>query len=105
MDLIKDGEVTTEANYDSSKLDYAAADLALKYVDAILGTEFGMDQAQIDQMTNSQKATLYVNALRRWHKTAYRAHNIPARIQVHAEQEEQTMEAEVDGQMGNDEDD
>jgi len=67
MDLIRDGNVTTPAAYAS--VDLAGVDVSTRYVDAVC-TFFGHNPTE---MTNQQKATVYINELRRWHREIYKS--------------------------------
>lgn len=62
MDLIKDGDVTTESNYDNPALDYASAALATKYADALIETHQGQDPSSMD---NAEKSRRVLNILKK----------------------------------------
>lgn len=68
MDLLKDGTVTTEANYASDKVDYVDAPTALKYVNAFVSYYGGPTGSGV---TNEDIATFYINKLREYHRDIF----------------------------------
>lgn len=68
MDLLKDGDVSTEANYASDKIDYVDGPTALKYVNAFVSYFGGPTGSGV---TNEDIAAFYINQLRRYHRDIY----------------------------------
>ncbi len=64
MDLIKDGNVTTPANYAADKVDYASVQVAAKWADLVWQYHHGDQEAD-----NKTKARFYLNELRKWHRS------------------------------------
>ena len=97
--LVKDGNVTTDANYASNLVDYLDAATGTKYVEAVIHVHGGIDVDTIAAMTNEQKATAYLNTLRRWHSIALRQYRQPAALQA----SDATAQGEVDTDLGTEE--
>lgn len=94
MDLLKDGGVTTATNYADDKVDYIAPDIGMKYVDAFVSYFGGPADG-----TNAEKATFYLNCLRRYHRDIY-AHEKEKLAGNTAKQEAET---EVETDLGTEE--
>jgi len=92
LDVIKDGDVTTLANYQG--VDLAAPALTSKYVDAIVAYYGGPTNG-----TNDEKARFYLNQLRRWH-FAHLKHQKEQPAVADATEEAQS---EVDADLGEEE--
>uniref|UniRef100_A0A6M3JXI9 Uncharacterized protein n=1 Tax=viral metagenome TaxID=1070528 RepID=A0A6M3JXI9_9ZZZZ len=66
-DLLKDGAVSTPANYTGDKVDYIAPAIGSRYIEAVVAYYGG----PVDG-TNEEKAAFYLNQLRAWHRMIYR---------------------------------
>jgi len=66
-DLLKDGAVSTPANYTGDKVDYIAPEVGVRYIEAVVAYYGG----PVDG-TNEEKAAFYLNQLRDWHRMIYR---------------------------------
>lgn len=100
LDLLKDGDVATEANYDAALLDYATAPLAIKYGDAVLEAYYGYDEAQVAAASNAEKATAVINMLRRHLRDALRQSRAPEAARAAADAETAVVNTEVDTELG-----
>ena len=64
FDLMKNGTVTTEANYDSPGIDYLDGPTALKYADAMIEVYQYKTAAEIAAMSNAERSKRVINLLR-----------------------------------------
>jgi len=111
MDLVKDSEVTTLANYADTKVDYLDGATAIKYAEAVIKIYGGVTQEMIDggteaypdPMTNEEKALRYIDAVRQYHKRCLKAAAVPVAVETYRETQTATVEAEGDTDFGDDE--
>ena len=103
IDLLKDGVVTTEANYNSSLIDYATPALSLKYADAVMEAYGGYSEAQVAAASNPEKATVFLNELRTHLRDALRIARAPQAAETARLAEEVTVQSEVDTELGTEE--
>ena len=102
MDLLKDGDVGTEANYDSSLIDYIDAPTALKHANAFVLAYGPIPNVEGDP-TNEQKATFYLNCLRKHHAEVTKSVRGPAAGDAARIAEIDVVTAEVESELGTDE--
>ena len=118
MDLIKDAEVTTLANYASDKVDYLNGATAIKYVDPVLLIYGNVTQEMIDgwtenegtpeevvhpAMTNEEKALRYMDILKEFHRRSLRAASVPSAVDSYRQTETDTVTADAITDLGADE--
>lgn len=103
MDLIKDSDVTTLANYAPTEIDYLDGATAIKYADAIMLMHGGVTQDEIDAMGSEEKSVRYINCIRRYHRDALRAANVPSAVAVYRNTQNDAVIAEAITDLGPDE--
>jgi hypothetical protein len=97
MDLIKDNEVTTPANYAADKIDRIDTETAEKYVDPFLRVWSKIPQQTIDAMTAEQKALSVMDRLKWFFRFAYVSEqaDMTSAQQAAAEKAEATAETDL----------
>jgi hypothetical protein len=113
LDLIRDAEVTTPANYTDDKIDYIDGATAVKYVEAVIMVHGNVTQKMIDgdaeadppvpAMTSETKARIYLDCLKKYHRHAYRTVQVPANVQAYRATQDETVETEGRTDLGEDE--
>ena len=103
MDLIKDSEVTTLANYADTELDYIGGAIGIKYADAVLLAYGGVSSDQLAAMSNEDKALRYLDTLKNYHREALRISNVPADVRTYQATQEATRRSEAITDLGDNE--
>ena len=103
MDLVKDSEVTTLANYADTAVDYLDGATAIKYANAAISVYGNVSDEVLSEMTNEDKALLYIDILRMFHKRILKAANVPGAVDTAREVEELAAATEGQTDFGDDE--
>jgi hypothetical protein len=96
LDLLKDGTVTTPANYQDTKVDYLGVAASVRYIDAICAQTGGPPPSA----SNHAKATHYLNLLKVWHRSMYVTTQVDAATATAESTTRVTSEAQVDTDIG-----
>lgn len=97
LDLLKDGSVTTEANYSSPTLDYLDIPTALKYAEALITSYHS--PGDVSGMSGEEKSRRVLNILRRIFREALTS----TRGVAASSAEKVTASSEVDTEIGTEE--
>ena len=100
MDLVKDGEVSSLANYVA--VEKVSGAIALKYSQAFWDAP-GIPRPNVESPTNEQLATHYLNEIRAFHKEQLAAARVPAASEAARISEAATVAAEGTTDLNDDE--
>lgn len=107
LDLIKDGEVTTAANYADTELDYLAALTALKYAESFYNKYgpvwIGGEAKSWEDLTNAQRSAFMINKIRLFIREVRHADLDPVAAQSAYDTQKATTETEIDTDLGTEE--
>lgn len=101
LDLVKDGDVATPANYSAAKIDRMAGATAIKYVDPFLRVWCRMSDEEVDGLNNEQKALATLDKLKWFFLFAYKSEQADMKAAQAAAVDAATKEAKTD--LGEDE--
>ena len=103
LDLIRDPDVTTLANYADNKVDYLNGATAMKYVHPVLLTYGSVTQEMLDVMPNEEKAVRYLDIMKEFHRRCLRAASVPGAVETYRQTETDTVTADAITDLGADE--
>ena len=102
FDLLKDAQVTTEANYDSSLIDYMDAATAVKYAEALI-TVRSPESGDPAGMSAGEKSRLVLNILRQFIRQSLVVTRDVDAVKTAKQNAKATALAEADTDIGADE--